>query len=211
MTSATRHEQQEGLTEPVWHSLTADEVVRHWHTNAGGLSWDDVERRRDTHGRNVIPSAPGKTAWRRLLDQFDNILIYVLLGSAVVTGWLGHAVDTAVILGVVVVNAVIGILQEGKAEAALDAIRRMINPKASVLRDGTRVMLPAEDLVPGDILILEAGDRVTADVRLTKARNLRIDEAILTGESVRWPRTSQPWRTLLRSETASRWPTPAHS
>lgn len=184
MTSANRHEQPEAVAPPAWHSLTADEVARRWHTNASGLSWDEVERRRGKHGRNVIASAPGKTALRRLLDQFDNILIYVLLGSAVVTGWLGHAADTAVILGVVVVNAIIGILQEGKAEASLDAIRRMITPRASVLRDGNRVVLQAEDLVPGDILILEAGDRVTADVRLTKARNLRIDEAILTGESV---------------------------
>jgi magnesium-transporting ATPase (P-type) len=106
------------------------------------------------------------------------------MGSAVITALLGHAVDTAVILGVVVVNALIGFVQEGKAERALEAIRGMISPRASVLRAGRRLTIDAAEVVPGDILLLEAGDRVSADVRLIKARNLRVDEAMLTGESV---------------------------
>jgi magnesium-transporting ATPase (P-type) len=119
-----------------------------------------------------------------LAAQFNNLLIYVLLASAVVAALLGHVVDTGVILAVVIINALIGFVQEGKAEQALEAIRGMISPKASVLREGRRLTIDAAEVVPGDVLLLEAGDRVTADVRLIKARNLRIDEAILTGESV---------------------------
>ncbi len=105
---------------------------------------------------------------------------------------LGHTIDTIVILAVVVLNAVIGFVQEGRAEQALEAIRNMISPKASVLREGRRVTLPAVEIVAGDILLLDAGDRVTADVRLMKARNLRIDEAILTGESVPVEKATEP-------------------
>jgi magnesium-transporting ATPase (P-type) len=116
--------------------------------------------------------------------QFHNVLIYVLLAAALVTAVLGHGVDTAVILLVVLANAVIGFIQEGRAEKAFDAIRRMITQRASVLRDGRRIAVDADNSVPGDVVLLEPGDRVPADLRLVKARNLKIDEAILTGESV---------------------------
>jgi magnesium-transporting ATPase (P-type) len=177
----------ETLAEPAapsWHGETDSDVLTRLKATAGGLAAVEAAQRRERHGRNVLPAAVGKTTLRRLTEQFDNVLIYVLLGSAAVTAALGHLIDTGVILAVVIVNAVIGFIQEGKAEAALDAIRSMISPKASVLRDGERTMIDAADLVPGDILLLESGDRVTADVRLIRARNLRIDEAILTGESV---------------------------
>jgi magnesium-transporting ATPase (P-type) len=149
-----------------------------------GLELREAAARLAQYGRNALPEEAGKTALQRLAAQFNNLLIYVLLASAVVTALLGHAVDTGVILGVVIINALIGFVQEGKAEQALEAIRGMISPKASVLREARRLTIDATEVVPGDILLLEAGDRVTADVRLTKARNLRIDEAILTGESV---------------------------
>ena len=149
-----------------------------------GLTAGDAAARLVSHGRNALPAPPGKSPLQRFLAQFDNLLIYVLLGSAAITAVLGHPVDTAVILGVVVINAIIGFVQEGRAENALEAIRGMISPKASVLREGRRATIEAAEVVPGDILLLEAGDRVAADVRLVKSRNLRIDEAILTGESV---------------------------
>jgi magnesium-transporting ATPase (P-type) len=120
----------------------------------------------------------------RFLVQFNNVLILVLIGASLITALLGHWIDTGVILLVVLANAVIGFVQEGKAEQALDAIRKMISPQASVLREGHRLTVAAEDLVPGDIVILDAGDRVPADTRLARIRNLRIDEALLTGESV---------------------------
>jgi magnesium-transporting ATPase (P-type) len=121
---------------------------------------------------------------RRFLLQFHNLLIYVLLAAAVLSIGLGHPIDAAVIFGVVLVNAIVGFVQEGRAEEALDAIRAMIDPRATVLRDGRRSTVAAEDIVPGDLVVLEAGDRVPADVRLLRVRNLRIAEAVLTGESV---------------------------
>jgi len=128
----------------------------------------------------------------RLLLHFHNILIYVLLGSAVITGALGHIVDTLVILAVVLGNAVIGFVQEGKAEKAMAAIRRMLAPRASVLRDGHRRTVDGEALVPGDVVLLEAGDKVPADLRLLQALNLQIQEAMLTGESVPVEKNTRP-------------------
>jgi magnesium-transporting ATPase (P-type) len=120
----------------------------------------------------------------RLLQQFRNLFIYVLLAAALIALLLGHPVDAIVILAVVVINAAIGFVQEGRAEQALDAIRAMIDPRATVIRDGHRLTIAAEDIVPGDIVVLEAGDRVPADLRLLRQRSLRIAEAALTGESV---------------------------
>jgi magnesium-transporting ATPase (P-type) len=135
-------------------------------------------------GPNRLPEPPRPGALRRLLRQFHNILIYVLLGAAAITALLGHGVDTGVILAVVVANALIGFLQEGKAERAMEAMRGLLAPRASVLRDGRRISVDAAGLVPGDIVLLEAGDRVPADLRLLQARGLQVQEALLTGESV---------------------------
>ena len=167
-----------------WHSLSADEALPRLAATSAGLSQEEAVRRLEAHGRNALASGSRKSALMRLIEQFDNLLIYVLLAAAAVTATLGHLIDTAVILGVVVINAVIGYLQEGRAEAALEAIRDMISPRASVLRSGLRRTVDAAEVVPGDLLLIEAGDRVAADVRLLKARSLRIDESILTGESV---------------------------
>jgi len=173
-----------------WHALDTARTAAILHASERGLSAAEAARRLEQFGPNALPSAPGKSALERLLGQFNNLLIYVLLGSAVITALLGHAVDTAVILGVVVLNALIGFIQEGRAEQALAAIRGMISPKAAALRDGRRVTVDAAGLVPGDVLLLEAGSRVPADVRLLRARNLHVEEAVLTGESVPVEKTS---------------------
>ncbi len=149
-----------------------------------GLQADELARRQALYGANALPSPPRRPAWLRFALQFHNVLIYVLLASGSVTALLGHWVDTGVIFGVVLINAVIGFIQEGKAERALEAVRDMLSPTAVVLRAGQRLELPAEHLVPGDIVLLASGDRVPADLRLIEERNLRIDEAILTGESL---------------------------
>ncbi len=175
-----------------WHALQAGAVLEALETSSSGLSATAANTRLGRYGRNVLAAAPEKTFFQRLISQFDNLLIYVLLGSALITAFLGHAVDTGVILGVVVLNAIIGVVQEGKAEAALEAIRGMISPRASVVRDGARLTIDGAEVVPGDILLLEAGDRVSADVRLVKARNLRIEEAILTGKSVPVEKSIEP-------------------
>ena len=128
----------------------------------------------------------------RFLLQFHNLLIYVLLAAAALAAAIGNLVDAAVIVAVVVLNAIVGFIQEGRAERALEAIRGMIDPHAAVIRDGHRLNLHAEDIVPGDLVLLEPGTRVPADLRLARARNLRIDEAALTGESLPVDKNTDP-------------------
>jgi magnesium-transporting ATPase (P-type) len=162
------------------------------HTTSAGLSADEAAARLDTYGPNRLPEPPRRSAVLRLLLQFHNVLIYVLLASALITAALGHLVDTLVILAVVIANAVIGFIQEGKAEKAMDAVRKMLALKASVLRDGERRTVDGDRLVPGDIVVLEAGDKIPADVRLLEAKGLQVQEAILTGESVPVEKNTQP-------------------
>jgi magnesium-transporting ATPase (P-type) len=128
----------------------------------------------------------------RFLSHFHNILIYVLIGAASITALLGHVVDTFVIIAVVIINAVIGFYQEGKAEKAMEAIRYMLALRASVIRDGKRQVIPGEELVPGDIVFLDAGDKLPADLRLLKTHGLQIQESILTGESVAVEKQTNP-------------------
>ena len=167
-------------------------MLRALSTGPDGLSDAEARQRLARHGANRLPAAKPRSPLLRFLAQFNNVLIYVLLGSAAVTALLGHLTDTAVILGVVVLNAVIGFVQEGRAESALDAIRSMLTPMASLVRGGRRLTLEAEALVPGDLVLLEAGDRVPADLRLVRARSLRVDEAVLTGESVPAEKSALP-------------------
>ncbi|MDZ4201098.1 MAG: cation-transporting P-type ATPase [Gallionella sp.] len=166
-----------------WHSQTAAEVLGTVDTKPEGLSHDQAGQRLEQHGPNRLTPAQRRGPLMRFLLQFHNVLIYVLLAAAGVTALLAHWVDTAVIVGVVVINAIIGFIQEGKAEQAMEAIRRMLSPEATVLRDGKRIVVAAETLVPGDIVLLASGDKVPADLRLLSAKNLRIEEAALTGES----------------------------
>jgi len=167
-----------------WHGISAERVLADLGASPEGLTSAEAKLRLALYGPNTLPAPPGKSVLERLLAQIANPLIYVLLAAAAISAILGHYVDMAVILAVVCFNAIIGFVQEGKAERALDAIRNMINPSASVIRDGQRITIDGALIVPGDILVLDAGDRVVADARLIKARNLRIDESILTGESV---------------------------
>lgn len=174
------------------HDRDAAEVVVDLASTTHGLSANEAERRLRQHGPNAIPTGTRRHPVLRFLAHFNNALIYFLLAGAAAAAALGHFVDTGVILTVVLVNAIVGFLQEGKAEDALAAIRNMIAPRASVLRDGHRISVPQADLVPGDVVLIEAGDRVPADLRLLRARNLRIDEAILTGESVAATKHTDP-------------------
>ncbi len=181
-----------GETGPAWHSETVAAVLERLETTIHGLDKAAVAASRERYGPNRMPEAARPTALMRFLRQFDSLLIYVLLGAAALTALMGHYVDTGVILAVVVVNAVIGFIQEGKAEGALAAIRDMLAPEATVLRDGRRQAIASEDVVPGDLVILEAGDRVPADLRMAETRGLRINEAILTGESLPVEKTPDP-------------------
>lgn len=167
-----------------WHTQDVAETLKQQQTDTNGLSEQQVTDRRETYGANRLPE-PAPRSWLfRFILQFHNVLIYVLLIAAMITALLNHWVDTIVILAVILVNAIIGILQEGKAERALDAIKNMLALKAAVIRDGERKTVSAEQLVPGDIVLLEAGDKVPADIRLIKSHSLQVQEAILTGESL---------------------------
>jgi magnesium-transporting ATPase (P-type) len=167
-----------------WHHEPIESVLSALGSGEEGLSEAEARKRRQVHGPNALPAPTGRSTLRRFLAQFNNVLIYFLLVAAIAASLLGHVVDAAVIVAVVLVNAFVGFIQEGRAERALDAIRNMIAPDAAVLREGRRTRIPVRDLVPGDIVLLEAGDRVPADLRLLRARRLLIDEALLTGESL---------------------------
>jgi len=177
-------EKQAQGDEPVWHHLSADEALSRAGGSLEGLSSGEARQRLDTHGPNRLPEAKPRGVLLRFLAQFHNVLIYVLLAAGVVTALLQHWLDSGVILGVVLVNAIIGFVQEGKAEDALKAIRGMLSPHAMVWRGGRLVTLDAADLVPGDLVQLQSGDKVPADLRLQRAKGLQVEEAPLTGESV---------------------------
>ncbi len=162
----------------------APAVLEALDSDPNGLSAEDAARRLEEYGPNALPEAPKAGPLKRLLRQFNNLLILVLIVAAVITAALQHWIDTAVILAVVVINAVIGFVQEGRAEAALEALRDMLAPKAVVRRDGEQIEVAGKDIVPGDIVLLEAGDKVPADLRLIEVSGLSVEEAILTGESV---------------------------
>ncbi len=166
------------------YDKTFENALEELGTTTAGLSGDEAARRLVRHGPNRLPEPRRRSQAMRFLAHFHNVLIYVLIAAAAVTATLAHWVDTGVILAVVFANAVIGFLQEGRAEQAMAALRDMLAPRSAVLRDGTRISVDAADLVPGDIVLVEAGDRVPADLRLILANGLKAEEAILTGESV---------------------------
>ena len=166
------------------HARPAEECLTQLEAKANGLTSGEAARRLAVFGPNRLPKAQARGPILRFVRQFNNVLIFVLLVAAVVTGVLQHWIDTGVILAVVLANSVIGFLQEGKAETAMAAIRNMLAPRASVLRDGRRQTVEGAAIVPGDIVVLEAGDKVPADLRVLEARGLAAQEAILTGESV---------------------------
>ncbi len=166
------------------HALRPEEVLAALQTGPEGLSEGEAAVRLAQWGPNALPEGGRRPAWKRFLAQFNNALIWFMLAGAAAAGALGHFVDTGVILAVVLVNAIVGFLQEGKAEDALGALKGLVVPHASVIREGKRHAIDMADLVPGDLVWIEAGDRVPADLRLIRAKSLLIDEAILTGESV---------------------------
>lgn len=167
-----------------WHSMPVKEVLSSLNSDEKGLSDSDAAERLEKHGRNKLPEGKSRSALMRFLLQFHNVLIYVLMVAAVITALLDHWIDTWVIVAVILINAIIGFVQEGKAEKALEGIRKMLSLDATVIRDGKRKQIDAEELVPGDLVLLESGDKVPADLRIISFRNFRVEESALTGESV---------------------------
>jgi magnesium-transporting ATPase (P-type) len=167
-----------------WHGLTAQQSLEQLDSSTQGLNTDDAAQRLLKYGPNVLPQQQASGPLKRFALQFHNVLIYVLLGACGLTLVLGEWLDSAVIFAVVVINALVGFVQEGKAQHAMLAIQHMLSLQSRVRRNGQVLSIAAEQLVPGDWVLLEAGDRVPADLRLVETRDLRLDEAALTGESL---------------------------
>ncbi len=169
-------------TKP-WHALSPQEVMQHLKVREEGLSTEEAARRLQVYGYNELKEAPRPGFLAILWEQINSFVIWLLIGASLISLLLGDYVEAIAILAIVILNAVLGVVQEQRAEQALAALRRLATPEAHVLRDGRHLYIPARELVPGDIVFLEAGNYVPADVRLLDAVNLRIEEAALTGES----------------------------
>jgi len=169
--------------EIAWYQLGVQQVFELLATDSNGLTAPEAKARLEKYGYNEL-KVKKRSSLIRFLRQFHNALLYILIVAAIVTFFLGHHTDTYVIIGVVLATAIIGFIQEGKAETSLEALKRMMTPECNVLRDGERKTIATRELVPGDVVVLEGGHRVPADLRLFSAKNLSVDEAALTGESV---------------------------
>ena len=176
-----------------WHALAvADALARQGGAQASGLSTAEAARRLATHGANRLAETPPRPVWRKFLDQFRSLLVLILLAAAVLAALVGELKDALVIFVVVLLNATLGFVQEHRAENALAALRQMLAPSARVRRDGVLQQVAASDLVPGDILLLEAGDRISADARVLLASSAEVAEAALTGESQAVSKATNP-------------------
>lgn len=167
-----------------WHALEVDEVRTHLETDLeSGLTTESVTRRQEEFGKNVLPEKEKTPEIVKFLRQFNDVLVYVLLAAAVVTGFLGEYIDTIVIVLVVTIIGVVGYLQENKAEEALEGIKKLLETKAIVIRNGKQSEIDSSDLVVGDVLVLAAGDKVPADARVVQAEKFKVEESALTGEA----------------------------
>jgi magnesium-transporting ATPase (P-type) len=192
MTDADRPGTQD-IAGRTWHAMAPADAVDAAQINPeAGLSGGEVEQRRQQFGANQLTPHSRHTAFMRLLSQFNNLFIYLLMAAAIVTAGLGEWLDSGVILGVVLIIVIIGFVQEGRAARSLEAVRSMLAPKARVLRDGQRHSIPAEEVVAGDIVLLRAGDGVPADIRLLETKNFQAQEAALTGESTAVEKSPDP-------------------
>src|SRR5512140_1723393 len=170
--------------EHEWHALKTEEVLDHLKVQQDGLSSAEAQRRLEYYGPNQLKEAPRPTFLQMLWEQLNNFVVILLIVASVISGLLGDYVESAAIMAIVVLNAVLGIVQERRAEEALTALKKLAAPDAQVVRDGRRVSIPSYELVPGDLVFLESGNFIPADIRLLEAVNLRIEEASLTGESL---------------------------
>ncbi len=169
---------------PPWHALHPAQVLEHLKAHEDGLSQAEARQRMAHYGPNRLREAPRTTFWQMLREQFNNFVVILLIVAAIISALLGDYIEAGAIMAIVILNAVLGVVQERNAEEALAALQKMAAPEAHVLRAGSRMVVPAEEVVPGDIVLLEAGNYVPADMRLLETMNLRVEEAALTGESI---------------------------
>src|SRR5215213_3036995 len=167
-----------------WHTLSAAQAFEKLQSAQGGLSDSEAERRLQEYGPNELQAADRVSPWAILLEQFKNVLIVILIFATALSFALGHVVEAVAITIILLFAVLLGFVQEYRAERAIEALREMAAPTATVLRAGVEREIPARALVPGDVVLLAAGDKVPADVRLVEAVNLQVEESALTGESV---------------------------
>ncbi|HEY9490046.1 MAG TPA: cation-translocating P-type ATPase [Chryseosolibacter sp.] len=167
-----------------YHLQSVEKVAKEFQTTPSGLSKDEARQRLEQYGKNVFETKKKKTVWGMLLRQFADFMILILIAAAIISGMVGDLTDTIVILAIVVINAIVGVVQEWRAEKAMDALQSMAASNARVKRDNQSVDIAAEDLVPGDVVTLEAGNIIPADLRFIETHTLKVDESTLTGESV---------------------------
>jgi len=177
-------EKQDPEQEKAWHALKTEQVLHDLEVHEQGLTSEEAERRLASYGPNQLFEAPRAGFLAMLWDQLNNFVVILLIVASVISALLGDYVEAAAIMAIVVLNAVLGIVQEQRAEEALAALKKLAAPDAQVIRDGHRKSVPSYNLVPGDIVFLEAGNFIPADLRLLEAVNLRVEEASLTGESL---------------------------
>ncbi len=183
MNNKTHQDNTDSTKSEPWHALTSEEVLEHLKVRENGLSDSEATERMAQYGPNQLTEAPRPGFLRLLWEQFNNFIVMLLIVASIVSALLGEWVDASAIIAIVLLNAILGIVQERRAEEALAALKKLAAPEAHVLRGGHRITISSRDLVPGDIVFLEAGNHVPADMRLLEVANLRVDEAALTGES----------------------------
>jgi magnesium-transporting ATPase (P-type) len=189
-------------SEKLWYQHTVEESLAGLQSGPAGLTPEEAKNKLQHYGPNVLPQKEGKSLFIKFISHFKDILIYILLAAGVVTAIMGHWVDTLVILAVAVINALIGFIQENNAEKSLKSIQNMLSSEAVVLRGGQQVTVGTDEIVPGDIVLLRPGDKIPADLRLIDVHNLRVEEAILTGESTVVSKKPIRWKARNPSATA---------
>ncbi len=188
-----RVESKEIIQSSQWHQLSTNEITRHLETDLKtGLSESEVAKRQSDFGANELKAKPGTSPIVKFLQQFNQPLLYILLIAGAIKAIIGQWVNAWVIWGVTLINAIIGFIQESKAESAIAALASSVRTNATILRNGKKIQVPSTELVPGDIVLLASGDKVPADLRLVQTRNLQINESALTGESIAVEKNSQP-------------------
>src|SRR5471030_2892095 len=169
----------------MWFDTTSQDILRKLNVDPNiGLSELEAKNRLEKNGENKLDSQKKKNTWQLFLSQINDVMIYILLGAAIISAFMKEYSDAVIILIVILINALIGVVQESKAEKSLEALKKLSTPKAIVKREGNIKEIPSEEVVIGDIIILDAGRYLPADLRLIESANLKIDESAFTGESV---------------------------
>jgi len=176
-----------------WHDLTAGEVERLLSSNASaGLTSLEADKQLAVHGCNELKEKPQETLWQKFVNQFKDFLVLILIAASLISVLVGEVTDSIVIIAIVLLNALLGVFQEAKAEKALAALKEMTAPNSKVIRDGEITIIPSKLLVPGDVVLLEAGDYIPGDLRFIESHNVKVQEASLTGESVPVEKSTDP-------------------